>query len=90
MELITITGILASILTMISMLPQLIRILREKRAESLSWWVPVILIFGTGLWACYGALQHDWIIIVSNGVSTLINAAILVLSIRYGNRKIGY
>jgi MtN3 and saliva related transmembrane protein len=77
-------------LTMISMLPELIRILREKRAESLSWWVPVILILGTGLWAWYGVLKGDWIIIVSNGISTLINAAIVLLSVRYANKKIGY
>lgn len=90
MELMTIVGTAASVLTTISMLPQLIRIARDKRSETLSWWVPVILILGTGLWTWYGVLRHDWIIIVSNGISVVINALVLVLSMVYRNRKIGY
>lgn len=86
----TIIGIAASVLTTISMLPQLIRIARDKRSESLSWWVPVILILGTGLWTWYGVLLNDWIIIVSNGISVVINASVLALSMVYRNRKIGY
>jgi MtN3 and saliva related transmembrane protein len=85
----TIIGIVASVLTAISMLPQLIRILRDKRAETISWWVPVILIVGVGLWVWYGILKNDWIIIISNSVSLFINSLVLILSLKYSNQKIG-
>jgi MtN3 and saliva related transmembrane protein len=90
MDLTTVIGIIASVLTAISMLPQLIRILREKKAETMSYWVPVILILGVGGWTWYGFLKNDLIIIVSNGFSLLLNCTILVLSLRYAKNKIGY
>jgi len=86
----TIIGVIASILTAISMLPQLIRILRDKRSETISYWVPVMLVVGVGLWVWYGFLKNDWIIIISNSFSVIINALILILSLKYRNRKIGY
>jgi MtN3 and saliva related transmembrane protein len=90
METTTIIGILASVLTAFSMVPQLIRILREKRSETISYWVPVILILGVGGWVWYGFLKNDWIIIISNGFSLLLNAAILIISLKYSTKKIGY
>ena len=90
MDLTTTVGIAASFLTAISMLPQLIRIIKEKHADTISWWVPIILILGVGGWVWYGILKNDWIIIIANSISLLINAAILGLSIRYRNKKIGY
>ena len=78
---ITIIGIGASVLTGISMLPQLIKLLKEKEANDISVIMLITLISGLTLWIWYGIKKEDWIIIISNGVSVLINALVLILRI---------
>jgi len=69
----TILGIIAGVLTSISMLPQLIKVLKEKNAENLSWIMLTILILGLGLWVWYGVLKDDIPIIISNSFAVAIN-----------------
>jgi MtN3 and saliva related transmembrane protein len=83
MKLITIIGVLASILTAISMMPQLIKIIKEKEAESVSLGMLAVLFGGLSMWIWYGFLIHDLIIIISNCFSALVNIVTVVLTIRY-------
>lgn len=76
-------GILASILTAISMLPQLIKMIKEKNAENVSILMLFVLLTGLGLWMYYGILIKDWIIIISNGFSVLLNVILLIYTMRY-------
>lgn len=76
-------GILASILTAISMLPQLIKMIKEKDAENVSILMLFVLLAGLGLWMYYGILIKNWIIIISNGFSVLLNVILLIYTIRY-------
>ncbi len=80
-------GIGASIGTGISLLPQLIKISREKKAEDLSLPMLAVLFVGLVLWLIYGMLKNDWIIIVSNAISLAFNSCIVVLGIRYKTNK---
>lgn len=75
---------------MLSMLPQLIHIVRKKQTEAMSHWVSLILLLGVGGWVWYGILKEDWIILVSNSISFAINLLIIILSWKYSNHKIGY
>jgi MtN3 and saliva related transmembrane protein len=50
MDSITIVGIAASIGTAVSLIPQLIKIIKEKRAEAISFGMMIILFAGLGLW----------------------------------------
>lgn len=86
MNLITIIGVLASICTGVSLLPQLAKLVKEKRPESISLGMVAILMVGLGLWVYYGFLKEDWIIIVSNAFSWLINSIIIVLTIKYKSK----
>jgi MtN3 and saliva related transmembrane protein len=81
-----IIGVLASIFTAVSLLPQLIKMIREKKPDSVSPWMLAALFLGLGLWTAYGALKKDWIILISNGFSFLVNLLILILSLKYRNR----
>lgn len=83
MKFITIVGIVASLFTAISMTPQLIKLFREKKAESVSILMLLVLFSGLCLWIWYGSLINDWIIIISNSLSALINALTIFLTIRY-------
>ncbi len=74
---------MASILTAISMLPQLIKMIKEKDAEQVSILMLFFLLVGLTLGTYYGVLIKDWIIIISNGFSVLLNLALLIYAIRY-------
>lgn len=76
-------GIIASTCTGISLLPQLIKMYKEKKANEVSFLMLLILFIGLALWSWYGYMKKDWIIIISNSFSFCINLAILILSIRY-------
>jgi MtN3 and saliva related transmembrane protein len=81
----TLIGIFAGICTCISLLPQLIKIIREKKAENLSYGMLFILLVGVGSWAYYGVLREDLPIIITNSFSFLINALVIVFTFRYKN-----
>lgn len=83
MDRMTLIGSVASILTAVCMLPQLIRIMRNKCANDISYMMLCVLIAGVGLWAVYGVLKDDLFIIASNAFSFVVNSIILVLSIKY-------
>jgi MtN3 and saliva related transmembrane protein len=83
MNLITIIGIAASALTAISLLPQLIKLIKEKKAENVSMGMLLILLCGLGLWIYYGILKKDLIIIVANCFSLLVNIIVSSLTIKY-------
>ncbi|HLP21997.1 MAG TPA: SemiSWEET family transporter [Chitinophagales bacterium] len=76
-------GIAASALSAFCMLPQLIKIAKEKAAENISIPMLAALITGLCLWLTYGILKKDYIIVLSNAISVGINIAILVLSVVY-------
>lgn len=85
--LITVTGIAASTFTAVSLLPQLVKIWREKKAEGISFLMLGVLFAGLLLWVCYGIMNDDPIITIANSTSLAINAAIGVLAFRFRHAK---
>ncbi len=83
----TVIGILASVFTGVSLLPQLIKVVKEKKTEGLSFLMLAALFIGLGGWLWYGILKEDWIIILSNGFSLLVNATIALLGLVYKNER---
>jgi MtN3 and saliva related transmembrane protein len=81
----TIVGVVASVLTAFSLLPQLVKLLQTNETIGLSMWTWGILFGGLASWIGYGILIEDWIIIISNSISILINSMIVVFSLMYGN-----
>ena len=87
MKLITIIGVLASACTAISLVPQLIKLLKEKKAENISLGMLGVLFGGVGLWIYYGFLKDDLIIIISNSFSLVVNAALAGFAIKYKKKE---
>ena len=83
MNTVTIVGLVASVCTGMSLVPQLIKLIKEKKASDISVYMLVILFVGVGCWVFYGFLKKDWIIIISNSFSFVINMALTVLTIKY-------
>lgn len=79
----TVVGLLASIGTSVSLLPQLFKIIKEKKAEALSLGMLLVLFAGLSLWIWYGILQKDLILIIANAFSLLVNIILAILTIKY-------
>lgn len=87
MELTGAIGIIAGIFTSSSLLPQLIKIIKEKKVEELSIGMFITLMIGILMWIYYGLLRKDMPIIVFNSFSVLLNISILFLRFKYRNNK---
>ncbi|MES2761764.1 MAG: SemiSWEET transporter [Bacteroidota bacterium] len=83
MNLTGIIGVSASVFTATSLIPQLIKLIKEKKSENISLGMMAVLFIGLVLWIWYGFLKEDWIIIISNGFSLMINLITVILSLKY-------
>jgi MtN3 and saliva related transmembrane protein len=82
----TIIGILASTFTSLALLPQLIKLIRERKAEDISLIMLTVLFIGLGFWIYYGILIEDWIVIIANTIALLINLITGILATMYSKR----
>jgi len=87
MQTVQVIGIAAGVLTSTSMIPQLVRLVKEKKADAISPVMLIILISGLILWTWYGIERKDWPIIITNGFATLLNLVVLLLRQRYRHRS---
>jgi MtN3 and saliva related transmembrane protein len=82
-----IIGVAAGVLTAVSMLPQVFKTIKTKKAEHVSPLMLIILICGVSLWVVYGILKNDLPIISTNSFSVLVNMCMLFLRWRYRNNR---
>ena len=82
-----IIGIAAGICTATSLLPQVIKTIKTKEAEEVSFKMLLTLLAGLILWIIYGWMKKDLPILVTNCFSLLLNLAMIFLRIRYGKRE---
>ena len=80
-------GILAGVFTSTSLLPQLIKLIRNKKAEDISLFFLAALFIGISLWIVYGFMRQDIPIIATNCFSFLVNGAMIVLGIKYKSKS---
>ncbi|MGB7394722.1 MAG: SemiSWEET transporter [Pricia sp.] len=76
-------GIVAGIITTVGTLPQIVKAIRTSSVGDVSVWTYVTLATGVFLWTLYGILESDWPIIITNGISTLLNLWMVFLCRRY-------
>ena len=86
-ELVQIVGIIAGSITAVSMVPQLIKVIKHKKVDHISIWMVITLLTGLTFWIVYGFLQNDMIIIVTNIFSAAVNIILLILKIKYKKSK---
>jgi MtN3 and saliva related transmembrane protein len=83
MEFIEILGLVAGVCTSSSLLPQLIKTIRVKKAEDVSVVMFIVMLTGNALWIYYGFDKSDVPIIATNFLSLGLNIAMLVLKFRF-------
>jgi MtN3 and saliva related transmembrane protein len=84
-----VVGICAGIFTAISLLPQIIKVIKEKKAEDISLFYLIVLLCGLALWTYYGFLKDDIPIIATNLFSMALNITMLVLGVFYKRKAKG-
>ena len=78
-----ILGLVAGGITSVAMLPQLIKVLKNKEVEDLSLLMISFLILGLSLWVWYGFIKDEWPIILSNAFAVLVNICLLIFYFTY-------
>ena len=78
-------GTAAGLCSMASFVPQVVKILREKRADGVALRTYLLTVTGFVLWIVYGVMLKSWPVAVSNAVNLVLSAAILLLRWRYGD-----
>lgn len=86
MDRLTILGLVAATLTTFSFVPQLVKVVRTRSADDLSYGMFGAFSIGIVLWLIYGVLRDDLPVIVANVVTLLLSVAILVLKYTYSRR----
>lgn len=79
-------GSAAAICSVISFVPQLAKLVREKTGEAVSVRMYVLTVAGFSLWSLYGVLLGSWPLIAANLISLGLSSAILALKLRYKGR----
>ncbi|MDN5627485.1 MAG: SemiSWEET transporter [Weeksellaceae bacterium] len=78
-----ILGIIAGVFPSISMMPQLIKVIREKDVSNISLGMLLILITGLALWVVYGVLKTEWPIILTNALAVTLNTILLIFYFKF-------
>ena len=78
-------GLAAGVFTSTSMIPQVVKTIKEKKAEDVSLVMLLILMSGIILWIIYGIKKNDLPIIATNGFSLLVNIIMIILRLKYKN-----
>ncbi len=78
-----IIGLAAGVFTATSLIPQVIKTMKEKKAENVSLVMLLVLLAGLILWVVYGIKRTDWPIIITNCFSLLVNITMIILRVKY-------
>jgi MtN3 and saliva related transmembrane protein len=78
-------GFVATLLTTISVLPQVIKVIKLKETRDLSFLYWGVLASGLLLWFVYGVLKQDAPIIISNFISLVFSVIMIGLKLKYGD-----
>lgn len=81
--LINAVGTGAALCSMTSFIPQIVKIVRERDASSVSLRMYAVTVSGFLLWIIYGVMLSGWPIVASNTVCLILSATILFLKRRY-------
>ena len=77
-------GFAAGTLTTVAFVPQVVRIVRLRHADDLSWWMFGIFAAGVALWLWYGLRLDALPVILANVVTLALALTILLLKWHFG------
>lgn len=81
-----ILGLVATVFTTSSFVPQVWKIWKSKDVSGISLPTYLIITIGLFLWLVYGILKADMPLMVANAVMVVLTAAITIMKIMYEKR----
>lgn len=84
MDLITVVGIAAPIVSVVSFLPQVLKCWTTKRTKDISYPSYIIFFAGSISWLTYGILKNDLSIIITNSFLAFFVFLILLMKFKFG------
>jgi len=81
--LINVIGVGAALCTITSFVPQIIKIVRERDASSVSLRMYALTVSAFSLWTLYGVMLGAWPLVLANSVSLALAATALVCKWRF-------
>jgi MtN3 and saliva related transmembrane protein len=82
-----IIAVIATILVVVSWIPQLIKAYTTKSLKDFSYWFVIIVILATLAWIIYGIAIQDSAIIIGNSVILLFPVLLLIMKFYYDRKK---
>jgi MtN3 and saliva related transmembrane protein len=76
-------GTAAALCTIVSFVPQIVKIVRERDASSVSLRMYLFTVTSFSLWTAYGVMLKAWPLILANAASLACAVTALVLKWRY-------
>jgi MtN3 and saliva related transmembrane protein len=83
-DLTTVVGLAAGLLTTISLVPQVTKIWKTKSAKDVSRKMFIAFCLGVALWLTYGFIKGDIPMIIWNSISLLLALSILAMKLKFG------
>jgi MtN3 and saliva related transmembrane protein len=84
MDTVSIIGFVAALGATASNVPQVLKTWRTSETGDLSFKMLAMLTVSLALWAIYGFLRDDWIIVASNTISASMAGYLTIAKLRYG------
>ncbi|HEV3485872.1 MAG TPA: SemiSWEET transporter, partial [Vicinamibacterales bacterium] len=75
-------GLLAGLLTTVSLVPQVLKIRKTRSAKDVSLKMFAAFSLGVALWLAYGVMQQEFPMILWNSVSLVLAGSILAMKLR--------
>ena len=74
-------------MTTVSLVPQLVRVLKTRSAGDISLGMFTIFTAGVLCWLIYGLLAHAMPVLIANSVTLLLASAILICKLYFDRRE---
>jgi MtN3 and saliva related transmembrane protein len=74
-------GYLAAVCSMASFIPQAWKIIRSRQTKGISAGMYLLTVAAFALWLVFGILQHQWPLVISNGVCLALSAFIMAMTL---------
>jgi MtN3 and saliva related transmembrane protein len=84
MNAISIFGLVAGAFTIVSSLPQILKVIKSRKTADISLPMYILLVTGCLMWVVYGIVTSQIAIIIPNVIYFVFNSIILYLKIRFG------
>ena len=80
---IDVVGSVAAVLTTASFIPQAWQTFKTRDVTGISLGMYSVFTVGVALWLLFGILMQSWPLMIANGITLMLAAAILAMKLRY-------